>query len=716
MRKKFVSIFSTALILAYLCLCEACTQELIYNPEGGTSQPDNTATTDSVCVKLATAGSLEAYLKDSCKLEPLNVLALKVVGAINGNDLRLLRSMAGAGLTQDEKTAGQLVRLDLSEASFAGGGAAHFVYEGEDGAEPCILALDNVVPRYAFGYTRLREVKLPEGITALESQAFYHCDSLCMTNIPSTVRTVGRSAFCYCHDLASPMTIPEGIEELGDYTFYDCSSLPSLELPASLERIGYQCFANCQTLASLGKKRLNVATLGSYAFYKCASLRQMVVPRSGVLPEGAYHSCSSLNSPNLTGIREVGKYAFERAILKAPQLAEGIVTIGDSAFCNASIEGDIVLPKSLRYVGAGAFASNSITSISLQSDIHTNHNGRAAFFSNKKLASLTVAEGVGVLDLEFSSCPVLNKVSLPSTLDSIGTAYYFYDAKGNAFVSTYGSIFYNCTGLSDIRLPKGLRFIGASSFANCTALERVELPDGVSLLGPYVFNGCTALTSIKLPSSLTSVSQGLCQGCTSLQELSPPSSVTEIEYAAFKGSGLKSIQLPEGVCKIGPMAFQDCTALTAIRLPAALHSIGHDAFSGCTSLTEADMPAECQLDSIGASAFYKCSALRSVALPAMVSMIGEYAFSTCGLETVSLPASLVNMGEGAFAYCGRLRLVHNWAITPQDITSGMFVGIQLGEATLCVPATAIETYRLHPIWGLFGTTSYLPDFSNSHSI
>ena len=44
----------------------------------------------------------------------------------------------------------------------------------------------------------LKEVKLPESITAIEDYAFYGCDSLKEINIPNKVSTIGEDAFYGC--------------------------------------------------------------------------------------------------------------------------------------------------------------------------------------------------------------------------------------------------------------------------------------------------------------------------------------------------------------------------------------------------------------------------------------------------------------------------------------------------------------------------------------
>ena len=58
-----------------------------------------------------------------------------------------------------------------------------------------------------FNNQSLYKLTLPEGITAIGSQAFSHCYSLYDINIPSTVTRIADYAFEYCEDLTS-ITLP----------------------------------------------------------------------------------------------------------------------------------------------------------------------------------------------------------------------------------------------------------------------------------------------------------------------------------------------------------------------------------------------------------------------------------------------------------------------------------------------------------------------------
>ena len=59
--------------------------------------------------------------------------------------------------------------------------------------------------------------------------------------VPSTVTSIGGSAFYGCTSLAS-VTIPGSVISIGDYAFYSCGSLTSVVIPDSVTVIGYSAF------------------------------------------------------------------------------------------------------------------------------------------------------------------------------------------------------------------------------------------------------------------------------------------------------------------------------------------------------------------------------------------------------------------------------------------------------------------------------------------
>ena len=110
------------------------------------------------------------------------------------------------------------------------------------------------------------------------------------------------------------------------------------------------------------------------------------------------------------------------------------------------------------------------------------------------------------------------------------------------------------------------------------------------------------------------------------------------------------VQLPDGLTRIGNLAFYECSALEFVSLPDSVTEVGWHAFDGCTSMTMLDLGSS--LKTIGDGAFRECSALVSVRLPESLTSIGERGFYRCGsLTEITVPASVKKMGNSAFSYC-----------------------------------------------------------------
>ena len=71
-----------------------------------------------------------------------------------------------------------------------------------------------------------------------------------------------------------------------------------------------------------------------------------------------------------------------------------------------------------------------------------------------------------------------------------------------------------------------------------------------------------------------------------------------------------SFVVPEGVTKIGSLAFSNCPTLTSVVVPEGVTEIGVYAFSGASALTSVDVAES--VSKIGANAFSGCSALTSI--------------------------------------------------------------------------------------------------------
>ena len=64
-----------------------------------------------------------------------------------------------------------------------------------------------------------------------------------------------------------------------------------------------------------------------------------------------------------------------------------------------------------------------------------------------------------------------------------------------------------------------------------------------------------------------------------------PPQVRTIGEAAFKGSKIKSLAIPNGVIAFGRNAFENCPNLESIYIPKSVAEVGADAFKGDARLT-----------------------------------------------------------------------------------------------------------------------------------
>ena len=201
---------------------------------------DGDLITKQITIKLEEAGTLPSKIGDTKKYKITN---LKIMGEINGTDLRFIREMAGCDYN-GKGTEGKLATLDLSEAKIVKGGDYYYNYYG-------CYTLDDVIGNQAFdGCSSLTSLTLPSSVTSIGSSAFSGCSGLTSLTLPSSVTSIEWSAFSGCSGLTS-LTLPSSVTSIGESAFSGCSGLTSLTLPSSVSSIGESAFSGCSGLSSI---------------------------------------------------------------------------------------------------------------------------------------------------------------------------------------------------------------------------------------------------------------------------------------------------------------------------------------------------------------------------------------------------------------------------------------------------------------------------------
>ena len=132
---------------------------------------DDDLITKQITIRLDEAGTLSGKIGSSKMYKITN---LKIIGEINGTDLRMIREMAGSDYRGDA-TKGQLSVLDLSEVKVVKGGDYYCCYT-KYGRYSFEYTSDDEIGDFAFKDCRsLTSLNLPSGITSIGEDAFYEC-------------------------------------------------------------------------------------------------------------------------------------------------------------------------------------------------------------------------------------------------------------------------------------------------------------------------------------------------------------------------------------------------------------------------------------------------------------------------------------------------------------------------------------------------------------
>lgn len=339
--------------------------------------------------------------------------SIKVVGSINGDDVRQLREMSGGkfGKELNEETlGGALEELDLSQATIvSGGGAFRFL-----GLYPSSY-LSSIRPEYSMVYTR---------DNAIDQGMFSECTQLRRIVLPTSLAEISQDAFSGCTQLqtvACPAEEPPVAKfTTGDVREYDLIvPLGSKDKYASAE--GWQNF-----------RSINESDFSEHA--------------AEFTTQGLTYRITGDETAELVG------YDVTDELLTVPEKAEHdgrfytVVGIGSSPKekLNSYVK-TVSLPSTIRYIGTNAFMGfHALTTINFPDQLET--IGAGAFELAMKLTEVRLPGTVKVIGSQaFNDCYNIRSLELPG-------------------VEVVGRCAFNGLVAETIELPATLREIGGFAF------------------------------------------------------------------------------------------------------------------------------------------------------------------------------------------------------------------------------------------------------------
>lgn len=112
-----------------------------------------------------------------------------------------------------------------------------------------------------------------------------------------------------------------------------------------------------------------------------------------------------------------------------------------------------------------------------------------------------------------------------------------------------------------------------NAFALMDNFTSVRIPEGVKYIGAQAFYGCT-VESVTLPESLRSIGEAAFGQCKQLKNIELSKNLETLGESCFRESGLISVVIPNKVKVIPNNAFRGCTSLKSIVLPEKLEELG----------------------------------------------------------------------------------------------------------------------------------------------
>ena len=298
--------------------------------------------TKQITIKLDKAGTLPDRIASSKKYKITN---LKIVGEINGTDLKFIREMAGCDYDGKE-TDGKLSILDLSDAKIVEGGSAYY----SDRDDGFIYTSNDKLGDFAFyGCSGLTSLTLPSSVTKIGCYALSSCIGLTSLTLPSGVTEIGEHAFLNCRGLTN-FTIPSGVTSIGTSAFFCCYGLISLTIPSSVTSIGGFAFNDCSGLTSIYAYMEKLPETGSNLFLGCDAKNCTVyVPKGtgdayfwssfGYFDKIVEFDAAGIDKVTTsTDVEEVSRYYLNGQRLVGPTKGLNIVKYSDGSVKKVAVE------------------------------------------------------------------------------------------------------------------------------------------------------------------------------------------------------------------------------------------------------------------------------------------------------------------------------------------------------------------------------------------
>lgn len=262
-------------------------------------------TNDAVC--LNRPGDLEIILTEGSVTNE----AISIVGYMNGDDFRHLRSLCKSPNNQQATPKITLSSIDLSDVVIEEGGGS---YDGNRFAKP-----DTITTGLFADLTNLRNIILPNAITAIERNAFSGSNLMTSLTIPANVSSLLPSADCESLESLSVSEANKNFsghdgvvfdKDLTQIIWFPEAKTGEFTIPKTVETIGENSFVGTNIEKIIIPDGVKNIDRGAFSGSK---IKEIVLPdQLQTIHEGMFQNCSYLTSVTFgTETDFIGDYVFD---------------------------------------------------------------------------------------------------------------------------------------------------------------------------------------------------------------------------------------------------------------------------------------------------------------------------------------------------------------------------------------------------------------------
>lgn len=306
------------------------------------------------------------------------------------------------------------------------------------------------------------------------------------------------------------ITVSEGVTRIGAFAFNSYAKLTSVSLPTTLESIGDSAFISCTSLTDTNFLPSTDISMGDSVFAACTGIAVIAIPDGWTkIDAGAFASITQATAIAIPStVKEIGAAAFKSCTKVATvSIPDSVTKIGNDAFADWTIEQTLCFDKDkddvLSAVTFGdGWNGNALIDYNGERVYPFAFNGTYTYEEN----SVNWAYDLDTKTLSFIGTGAFDIAAGTTITEEVYpwlrfTAYVEHVVFSDGLTSIPDSVISNATKLRTVKLPSTLVTVGAGAFKGCTAVSWISLPSSVRTIGVSAFANWTVAQIINIEMS-----------------------------------------------------------------------------------------------------------------------------------------------------------------------------------------------------------------------